>query len=430
MSSYACVYLSDGRPVCWFRNGVDQLFFILFTRDDWVEIRGSDAWLLVKDNYGDLEEDEAQVTGFRTTVGVLLDRLDVLGVPTSAVAVELERLAVEHADLLEGLSDRISDDEYLRKRKDEISYLKTLTWERWLGEVKHGAGAGLPLTRVSGREEVGSPSYLVGLWRDHDVRYQLRAILEALPRDEVITLDLDDLVEGGWLNPSVDPRDHANALVAYASQGGLPPIVLTEGRFDVEVLSATLRLRRPHLVGYVRFPDFTYKNEGGAAALRQTLRAFAAAGVPNRVVALFDNDTAARDVLHSFPTSELPSNLVVTRLPELGMAKHYPTVGPQGENAMDVNGLAASIEMFLGADVLTQDDGTLQPVTWGGFVKRLGSYQGEVSEKEAVHDRFRQKVASATASPDAMTQQDWRGLDLVLDHVLTVIRDTTLDEDE
>jgi hypothetical protein len=430
VSSYACVYLSDGRPVCWFRNGVDQLFFILFTRDDWIELAGSEAWLLVKENYGGLDEDEAHVTGFQTTVGTLRDRLDVLGVPVSAVASEVRRLAIDRAQLLEGLSGRLTDDEFLRQRQDEVSYLKGLTWESWLRDVKEGVEAGLPITRVGSRSEVGSPSYLASLWEDHDVRYQLRAILEALPRDEVITLDLDDLLEGGWLDPSVDPRDHANALVAYASQGGLPPIVITEGRFDVEVLSAALRLRRPHLVGYLRFPDFSYKNEGGAAALRQTLRAFAVAGVPNRVVALFDNDTAAQDVLHSFPTNELPPNLVVTHLPALGMAKHYPTVGPQGENAMDVNGLAASIEMFLGADVLTQDDGSLQPVIWGGFVKRLGAYQGEVSEKEAVHERFRQKVAEATASADAMAQQDWEGLDLVLDHVLAIIRDTTLDEDE
>ncbi|MCP4308718.1 MAG: hypothetical protein GY788_28360 [bacterium] len=429
MSSYACVYLSDGRPVCWFRNGVDQLFFILFTRDDWIELVGSEAWLLVKENYGDVEEDEAQVTGFRTTVGVLCDRLDVLGVPGSAVASEMEALAMDRAELLEGMSLRMADDDFQRQRQDEISFLKGITWERWLLDVKVGLRAGLPITRVGARGDVGSPSYLTGLWEDHDVRYQLRAILEALPRDEMITLDLDDLLEGGWLDPSVDPRDHANALVAYTSQGGLPPIVLTEGRFDVEVLSAALRLRRPHLVGYVTFPDFSYKNEGGAAALRQTVRAFAAAGVPNRVVALFDNDTAARDVLYSFPTSDLPAGLIVTRLPELEMAKRYPTVGPQGTNVMDVNGLATSIEMYLGADVLTQDDGVLRSVIWGGYVKRLGAYQGEVSEKDEVHRRFRQKVAEATASPAAMVRQDWEGLDLVLDHILAVIRDTTLDQE-
>lgn len=414
MGSYACVYLSDGRPVCWFRDGIDQLFFILFTRDDWIELHGPEALLLLQENYGTLEE-EASVTGFRTTGGVLCDRLDVLGVSVSAVSSELVRLASERAERLERMSLRMADEHLQWERQDEIAYLKKLTWEEWLLGVKAGLQAGMQIAQVGTRSDVGSAPYLADLWKGHDARYHLRAILEALPRNEVITLDLDELLEGGWLEPSVDPRDHANALVAYASQGGLPPIVLTEGSFDAEVLSATLRLRRSHLEGYITFPDFSHKNEGGAATLRQTLRAFAAAGVPNRVVALFDNDTAARDVLYSFRKSVLPAALVVTQLPDLELAKRYPTVGPQGEHVMDVNGLAASIEMYLGEDVLAQDDARLRPVLWGGYVKRLGAYQGEVSEKNEVHQRFRRKVAEATASRAAMARQDWDGLDLVLE---------------
>ena len=141
----------------------------------------------------------------------------------------------------------------------------------------------------------------------------------------------------------------------------------------MEVLSAALRLRRPHLAEYIKFPDFNVRNEGGASALRQTVRAFASAGIPNRVVALFDNDTAARDVLRSISDDDLPGNIRVTRLPELPLAVDYPTVGPQGEHTMNVNGLATAIELFLGADVLA-DGGALRPVVWGGYVNSMGAY--------------------------------------------------------
>ncbi len=427
MSSYATVYLSDGRPVCTFRNGVDQLFFLLFTRADWIELDGADAWRLVKGTYG-ISESEAQVTGFRTTAGVLRDRLDLLGVALSAVSSVLRELVSERAEMLKEFeTESVLGKEQRVEQREEIDYLNGLTWESWLAQLQTGLEGGLPVTRWGQRELLGTPSRLMSLWDDHDPRYQLRAVLEALPADEEITLDLADLLEGGWLEPSVDPREHANALVAYTSRGGLLPIVLTEGRFDVEVLSAALRLRRPHLAEYIRFPDFSLRNEGGAAALRQTVRAFASAGIPNRVLALFDNDTAALDVLRSFATDALPASIRVTCLPQLALAEDYPTVGPQGEHPMDVNGLATSIELFLGSDVLA-DGESYRPVVWGGYVRSMAAYQGEVSDKDAIHALFREKVALAKRAPEVMATQDWSGLDLVLDHLIDLLRDAVLAE--
>lgn len=289
---------------------MDQLFFILFTRDDWIELKGPEAARLAAWKRDPDEHDEVRVTGFRTRVGVLRDRLDVLGVPPWCVASELERLAAERMEFLVDFRQSQPtipdlDDEDAQ----EVGYLTGLTWDRWLADLRKGLAAGQRVERWGQREPFGSASWLMSLWDDHDSRHQLRAVLEALAPEEEITLDLDDLLEGGWLEPSVDPRDHARELVAYTSQGGLAPIVLTEGRFDVEVLTYALALRRPHLIGYLKLPDFAQKNEGGAAALRQTVRAFASAGIPNRVVALFDNDTAARDVVHAVDTSALPPSL-------------------------------------------------------------------------------------------------------------------------
>ena len=52
---------------------------------------------------------------------------------------------------------------------------------------------------------------------------------------------------------------------------------------------------------------------------------------------------------------------------------------------------------------------------WGGYVSRLRAYQGEISDKDGVQTRFREKVAAARLSPEVMDDQDWSGLDLVLD---------------
>lgn len=259
----------------------------------------------------------------------------------------------------------------------------------------------------------------MGLWEDLDERYAFRALLQVLDPAEQITLDLSQLDES-WIEDSVDPQEFARSRVMYATTGGLPPIVLTEGTFDAQVLTAAIRIRRPHLVEFLRLPDFSTGMAGGSTELRQTLRGLAAAGIPNRVVGLFDNDSAGRDGARPLG-STLPSNIRFTYLPELPLARHYPTVGPQGRTSMDVNGLAVSIELFLGMDVLTVD-GELLPIEWSTYLKNVDAYQGAVRDKKGIQDRWRAKVAAVDVDPSVIEEQDWSGIDLLLDHLMDAMR--------
>jgi len=90
---------------------------------------------------------------------------------------------------------------------------------------------------------------------------------------------------------------------------------------------------------------------------------------------------------------------------------------------MDINGLASSIELFLGTDALTVNE-SLVPVQWTGYVRSLGAYQGELLDKGSVQRNFRQKVTVATNDPHSMATQDWSALDLLLDHLLELIAQT------
>ena len=87
---------------------------------------------------------------------------------------------------------------------------------------------------------------------------------------------------------------------------------------------------------------------------------------------------------------------------------------------MDVNGLAVSIEMFLGADALSSSSG-LRPVEWGGYIPGVSAYQGAIAGKSAVQDAFRAKVIAAREDPAIMESQDWTALDKLLDHLLSLI---------
>jgi hypothetical protein len=115
----------------------------------------------------------------------------------------------------------------------------------------------------------------------------------------------------------------------------------------------------------IRFPDFGLKPEGGVSALVRNVRAFAAAGVANRTVAMLDNDTAAQEGINLLrATNALPEKIRVVQYPGLNLARHYPTLelptpdSPGGSLAFeDVNGLAGSIELYPGRDVLQSEKG-------------------------------------------------------------------------
>jgi hypothetical protein len=151
-----------------------------------------------------------------------------------------------------------------------------------------------------------------------------------------------------------------------------------------------------------------------------------ALGIANRVVAVLDNDTAAADALRNYARTALSDNIRVLQYPPLGLAQQYPTLGsptvgsPAGSIELaDVNGLAASIELYLGRDVLTTTDGSLHPVQWTHFIPGMGRYQGEVTSKRHIHEAFRVKAAAALRGRAAVHQQDWDSLRLVLDAILT-----------
>lgn len=419
VGSYATVHLADGREVCSFRDGVDQLFFILFTSDERYTVTGPEAYELLKSNCGDLDPDECVVAGFRSTAGAIRDRLDLLGVDEAVLAESLQQIVGEALAANRSARERFPSEEFAESRDREESALEGLTWERWAEVVREAVESGRPLGEWGGRFYEGSARWLMGLWEYHDERYAFRALLEVLDPDEQITLDVSQL-DLSWVEDSVDPQEFARGLVAYATEGGLPPVVLTEGTFDAQVLTAAIRIRRPHLVGFLRLPDFSRGLSGGSAELRQTIRGLAAAGVPNRVVGLFDNDSAGRDGARPLSNS-LPDNIAFTFLPELALAVDYPTIGPQGATSMDINGLAVSIELYLGADVLTVD-GELVPVEWSSYIKAVESYQGAVQDKKGIQDRWRAKVRAVDKDPSLVELQDWSGIDLLLDHLMETIK--------
>ena len=49
----------------------------------------------------------------------------------------------------------------------------------------------------------------------------------------------------------------------------------------------------------------------------------------------------------------------------------------------------------------------------------MGRYQGEVVGKHEIHELFRAKVSVAKNNPEAVQRQDWEGMRLILEGILS-----------
>jgi len=289
---------------------------------------------------------------------------------------------------------------------EELSTLKELTFDGWLVDIRDYVLDGTLSTQRRGPLE---------LIESANERVVMLAIVLSANPDSLIELDVSDLYEGGWLSDVVIAE--SNTDISW-TMDTTPPIILTEGVFDRKVLIDSVSLLRPEIASYLRFLDTGYKTEGGASAILKMLKSFAAAGISNRILVILDNDTAAREAISTIKNYRLPKNFGVVTLPIFDALKDYPTIGPQGLTGMDINGLAAALELYLGEDVLRNSDNALIPVQWTGYNSRMSTYQGELTQKSVVQKKFAEKISIARKHPELVKDQDWTGLELIIDNIL------------
>ena len=371
--------------------------------------------------------------GYRATAGVVRDRLDAMGFTlTASRQYFAEASAARRAEIAE---------EAWRSQADEreLSVLLRLTFDEWLAAfnvlrtnniqrwnrtsqtVRARVFADDPLLFAYMLEDDGIHfhGFPVG-----DIRYFLRAATETLRPNQIITYDLSEVLHGRYYSQDERVADNARNSLLVDFPTNAPVVILTEGSSDRTVLQAALNVLAPHLSSYFTFFDFAAAAaRGGASALVETVKAFIAARIGNRVIALFDNDTAAAMSLRALNAVELPANIRIRQLPPLDFATVYPTLGPSGPANLDVNGLAGSIELYFGTDVLRQRDGSFTPVQWHGYEAALVRYQGELQNKRELHSRFQAKVQRVLRNRRTMAKQDWSGMLAVLQVIRTAFKD-------
>ncbi|MBR0644837.1 HEPN/Toprim-associated domain-containing protein [Plastoroseomonas hellenica] len=283
--------------------------------------------------------------------------------------------------------------------------LEALNFQEW----KRRAARALHTRYGSNAEELGDPAEKY--FRDFADNFlhfdgdgsliSLRALLHACPDAQEVSLDVSELVRAGYYEEDTQICDQMRRNLPLVTNPLSPTIILGEGSSDLLVLRRALAALHPELVDYFSFFDHAeFAVDGGTAYLIKFLKAFAGARMVARIVAVFDNDTAGVQAHGQALALSLPANFIIVRLPDIELARRYPTIGPSGPAELDVNGSAAGIELYLGQDALAWKGG-LRPVRWTGYVHVAGKYQGEVEGKSDIMHAFLCNVKNVGSKEEA-----------------------------
>jgi hypothetical protein len=441
MGSYSFLSI-DGIKMRSVEDDFDPNVMILFDETD-KRVRPYFPDIESNQQFEDWEEFPENIIDYAASLAVIRDRLEFMGFTMSKTECIFQ----------EGVHDRLNDlaryrtEPYWAKNDRSRSFLdqeeavwKELTFEKWLEGFKCIVANKLLPSRVyDWRNEKSFPQelpltvrYMLDKsdWQyeffgfpSYDCRAFIRAALEIIGTQAELSYDLTEPIEHEYFNASED--FYASARWRMSDDPTIAKVVvLTEGKSDIRVLEGSLRLLYPHLVNYYSFMDFEVaKVSGSASELVKTVKAFIGAGISNRIVAFFDNDTAARSAMRALKNVKLPENVRVLRYPDIQIATNYPTLGPQGTVIMNVNRLAGSLELYLGLDVLKSDDGSLTPIQWRGYDEVLQQYQGEVLNKGNLQAKFEANLQLCYQDKSMIDKFDWSGIQAILSELRTAFHE-------
>lgn len=370
------------------------------------------------------DQETEMVTEYSCTTADAIDRLNIMGFTYSRVQDEFE--AGRRAEL-EKYSSWAEDDDS-QWFVEEWNLIRNITFDEYVRAFNEVLTNRLRPDPFDDHDKEGlnpfvkyiltnNEDYLFG-FLGSDIRFLIRLTCELSSKSSRVVQDITGLIYSGHYEENEPVCENATKALIAGHPENSSRIVLTEGSTDAAILKEALAILYPHLSEYYVFFDFeSSRSPGGAGRLVSLVKAFSATGITNRIIALFDNDTAAQEARRALTNVSLPQNIVVLSYPELESLRNYPTLGPGGLTLLDVNGLAANMELYLGDDVLRDDEGHLTPVQWKGYNEILRQYQGEVMGKTRLQACFQEKASRCKSDPALIKTTDWTGLSAILQQI-------------
>ncbi|AIQ55694.1 HEPN/Toprim-associated domain-containing protein [Paenibacillus borealis] len=372
-------------------------------------------------NYLDEDNEMRNVAKYSNRVEIIKLRLDIMGFNLESTKKEFLLNNNEHYSI-----EQIGiDGEW------EQVLIEGYTFDNWMTEMKWIIKSGqYSFELIKNIESNDKPVLYNMLYEQEngdslygfecsDIRYIFRAIIELFEDTDEFYLDYSDLVDGGYCSEEDKICELSLRSLADNYAANEKTIIITEGSSDIAIIKRSLGVLYPDVIDYYSFMDFEHSNaQGSASSLAGYVKAFIGSGLRTRVIALFDNDTAAQEAIITLNKIKVPSNIKVLTYPYLKYVEEYPTIGPHGIAFMNINGLAGSIELYLGRDILTntgQEYPTkYMPVQWKGYSKALKKYQGEILNKEIILKTYFSFLDQLSITDEIKIDHDWDGMELIM----------------
>jgi len=359
---------------------------------------------------------------YEATAKTIRERLQIMGYTSALWREELESFREETlGELREEIEELEDSDQNARKLMRAAIVIEQSPAERWIKTLAALASDGWGWRPRVGRSAVLSKVMSDGEYGPiqmpfSDKRCLLRAMVDMLGNDDTVTFEFGTAVWNENINPETPFTEQAAANLREDARSVEKIIILTEGISDARILTRSLERIYPHLSHmFGIFDHAAFKSGGGASELERLARGFAGAGISNRTVVIFDNDTAGISAARKLSQAKLPNNFKILNLPDLDFANQYPTLGPTGEALANINGSACGIELYCGPTALKGEDGNLVPIQWTGYDQAMKRYQGEPIDKIGIQQRFHDLLER---SSDPSNDEELASIRAVLRHIL------------
>lgn len=156
-------------------------------------------------------------------------------------------------------------------------------------------------------------------------------------------------------------------------------LIVTEGSSDSQIIRIAIDLLEPEIADFFYFIDMKDNYPfTGVGSLLNFCKGLAKIRIENHIVAIFDNDTAGREMYEQALKIKIPKKLKIMKLPDINSCRKILCKGPSGENIEDINGKAVAIECFLDFNYKMDAPPIIR---WKNYNERLDSYHGSLIDK-------------------------------------------------
>jgi len=346
---------------------------------------------------------------YQTTVKIAIARLEIMGY--SLMKMKLDFIASKNK-LIEELitSLEYSDSEFINYiYENEIELLKSSSLNNFIEAFIEIRTKKVPNHKTDENYNLSSVSkYLIdGGWFLNfpcsEFGFYYRAFFESCDKDALVVQDITEVVHAGYYTPEEKVID---GLMAHQDK----ITILTEGTSDINIISKSMQLLYPHIFDYYNFKDFKVsKASGSANQLTLEIKSLISINHQNRVIALFDNDGEGLTQINLLKKINIPNNFVILTYPNLGLLEKYPTSNNKFEN---VNGVAGSIEMYLGKDIL-QEEGKFIPIE----LSSQETPHGKLISKDNLQKKYYKKIKQCKKDSNLIETFDWTEMKLLLNEI-------------